>query len=557
MSEKTPLLGGKGGGRLSMGQKFAYSVGHVLNDLTASMWFSYMIIYFHQVKSFNNGLAGDLVLIGQISDAIFTPFIGYESDRVKGCFNMGKRKTWHFIVIFQFGWAATQINHLSLIPDLTDCQNERTGLNGSRYAFTVLSNIVVYGIAWLIFDLGQSGSDKLSFEDKEKFREYREHGDSFSSTTNLSSLEKSTLKKLSMSWKCWLKEHQFYQVALIYMSTRLVVNVSQVYLPMYITETIMMDKDSIAIIPLIVYVSGFVTSLAMKYTNKLFGRKMTYLMGIVFTAGASVAFYLLPQGSKLVYLPAVLSGIGGSTMLVTSLAMTADLIKDNTESSAFVYGAMSFTDKLSNGAAIAIIQQLHPCPEGCCPACVEYFRSVMTWVPGGFATLAFIALMTLLPQTLGHRSKQEVEEIGYISEEEENCYNSEKAENGYISGKAENSTVSKEAENGSISETAENCYNSEKEENVCISKEAENGSISETAENCYNSEKEENGCISEEARNGYISEEAINEEARNGSISEEARNGLISEEVGNEEERNANIPKEAENGFISEQAGNG
>ena len=30
-------------------------------------------------------------------------------------------------------------------------------------------------------------------------------------------------------------------------------------------------------------------------------------------------------------------------------------------SSAFVYGAMSFTDKLSNGIAIQIIQLLHPC----------------------------------------------------------------------------------------------------------------------------------------------------------------------------------------------------
>jgi len=95
MSETVPLLGR--GRQLSLGQKFAYSVGHVLNDLTASMWFTYMIIYFHQVKNFDNGLAGDLVLIGQISDAIFTPFIGYESDRVAGCFNMGKRKTWHII----------------------------------------------------------------------------------------------------------------------------------------------------------------------------------------------------------------------------------------------------------------------------------------------------------------------------------------------------------------------------------------------------------------------------------------------------------------------------
>jgi Na+/melibiose symporter-like transporter len=36
------------------------------------------------------------------------------------------------IVIFQFGWAATQISHLSLIPELTPHENERVGLNALR-----------------------------------------------------------------------------------------------------------------------------------------------------------------------------------------------------------------------------------------------------------------------------------------------------------------------------------------------------------------------------------------------------------------------------------------
>ncbi len=31
------------------------------------------------------------------------------------------------------------------------------------------------------------------------------------------------------------------------------------------------------------------------------------------------------------------------------------------QSGAFVYGAMSFTDKLANGGAVMIIQALHPC----------------------------------------------------------------------------------------------------------------------------------------------------------------------------------------------------
>jgi len=45
-------------------------------------------------------------------------------------------------------------------------------------------------------------------------------------------------------------------------------------------------------------------------------------------------------------------------MLVTSLGVTADLIGKNTESGAFAYGIMSFTDKLSNGLVVMLIQYL-------------------------------------------------------------------------------------------------------------------------------------------------------------------------------------------------------
>lgn len=54
-------------------------------------------------------------------------------------------------------------------------------------------------------------------------------------------------------------------------------------------------------------------------------------------------------------------GAGGSIMLITSLSITADLIGPNVESGAFVYGAMSFTDKLSNGVAVMLIQYFNPC----------------------------------------------------------------------------------------------------------------------------------------------------------------------------------------------------
>ena len=35
---------------LTKKQKFGYGTGHVLNDLCASMWFSYLLIFFHDVS---------------------------------------------------------------------------------------------------------------------------------------------------------------------------------------------------------------------------------------------------------------------------------------------------------------------------------------------------------------------------------------------------------------------------------------------------------------------------------------------------------------------------
>jgi len=47
-------------------------------------------------------------------------------------------------------------------------------------------------------------------------------------------------------------------------------------------------------------------------------------------------------------------------MLVTSLSLTAEFIGSDTSSSAFIYGLMSFFDKLSTGFGVFFIQHLTP-----------------------------------------------------------------------------------------------------------------------------------------------------------------------------------------------------
>lgn len=134
--------------KLTFKTKLFYSMGHIYNDLTVSIWFSYTLLYFK--FQFTDSMAGSLLLIGQVADAIASPFVGFESDKSPNIWicKYGRRKTWHLlgvlmntisvpilynvpcfpancegssmwarfiyysvlIVIFQAGWAATQVN---------------------------------------------------------------------------------------------------------------------------------------------------------------------------------------------------------------------------------------------------------------------------------------------------------------------------------------------------------------------------------------------------------------------------------------------------------------
>ena len=51
---------------------------------------------------------------------------------------------------------------------------------------------------------------------------------------------------------------------------------------------------------------------------------------------------------------ALFNGAGTAAILVSSLSLTAQLIGKNTSTAAFVYGAMSLTDKIANGVAVII-----------------------------------------------------------------------------------------------------------------------------------------------------------------------------------------------------------
>lgn len=130
----------------------AYSIGHFMNDLCSSMWFIYLNYYLLYVVKLPPGIAAAALLSGQITDGLTTPIVGIASDKLS-C-PAGKRNCWYFMgsilvvpsftgifvttpgfltpgsnaeniwyctlpAIFNVGWAAVQIAHMSIVNQLS------------------------------------------------------------------------------------------------------------------------------------------------------------------------------------------------------------------------------------------------------------------------------------------------------------------------------------------------------------------------------------------------------------------------------------------------------
>ncbi|KAK9308234.1 hypothetical protein QLX08_001705 [Tetragonisca angustula] len=413
--------------RLPFSRKLLYGIGHVLNDICASMWFTYLLVFFHLVLGFNSTLAGIILLIGQIADALATPFIGFHSDKNDNFWlcKYGRRKTWHligtlcilfafpfifshcigcetshewaqlvyyaaFVIIFQFGWAAVQISHLSLVPELTPFQHERTELIAIRYSFTVLSNVFVYCITWTVLHITNTkdSNPQIGPDDAKKFQEVVFIGIGVGTITsilfhifvkeNLINNSNSPLHRNTRTVLLILKNVQLYQVACIYMPTRLFINLSQIYIPLYLHESLNMPATSLATIPLIMYLSSFVMSLIIERLNTKLGRKISYCFGVILGICACIWIQFgtgLTYTKYHIYPVSLILGSAGSIMLVTSLGITADFIGQNVDSGAFVYGVMSFADKLCNGLAVMLIQYL-----SCWVDNKNYYKNVLVYV---------------------------------------------------------------------------------------------------------------------------------------------------------------------------------
>ena len=423
----------------------------MLNDLCAACWFTYLLVMLRDARGIVSWKSAIVLLAGQAADAFATPLCGLASDRSTGLrlwpfrLRLERRQTWYlfgtvlvainFLCIFgvplplalnpdcpewglllyycaaaslfNVGWAAVQVSHMAMVPELSRSEHTRVVLNSARYSESVVANVAVFAIlaVWsalisdsekqyqyvsfttLAFGLICSLAFLLGIREKPARKrrrrpqsEEQQEDDSPSGLSSPLSLSPSSPRSPSPTsspaspssmaccgrwsfpvplsgWQSWLYCVDFYKVGVVYMCSRLVVNVSQVFLAFYVLDTLQMPRLFITIVPCVVYLSSFLAALVMRRLNKSFGRKAVTSLGTLFCIVAlCLLFVLQPESAHLVYIPAVLLGVGNGVITVMSTQLEADLIGRKTEHGAFVYGALSFTDKMANGIALFFLQ---------------------------------------------------------------------------------------------------------------------------------------------------------------------------------------------------------
>ncbi|NEO98442.1 MAG: MFS transporter [Symploca sp. SIO2E9] len=172
--------------KLSFSTKLAYGAGDMGPAITANILVFFLLPFFTNVAGLPAGLAGSVLMIGKISDAINDPIIGVLSDRTRT--RWGRRLPWmlfgaipfgllfglqwivpHFSnndtvnnwllfsyyviigILFNIAYTTVNLPYAALTPELTQDYNERTSLNSFRFSFSIGASILSLVLAGLSF----------------------------------------------------------------------------------------------------------------------------------------------------------------------------------------------------------------------------------------------------------------------------------------------------------------------------------------------------------------------------------------------------------------------
>lgn len=361
--------------KLSFGTKLAYGAGDLGPAITANVIAVFLLIFFTNVAGLKPGMAGSILLIGKVWDAVNDPIIGVLSDRTRS--RWGRRHPWmmfgavpfglffflqwlvpHFSadpntnqwmlfgyyvligILFHSFYTAVNLPYTALTPELTQDYDERTSLNSFRFAFSISGSILSLLLAGQIFGIPGLKDNPI--------QQYLVLGAvcAIISVFPLYWCVWGTRKEVAINerkrlatnpepsqpfleqLKIAFSNRPFLYVMGIYLCSWLAVQNTVAVIPYFVKNWMGLTNQDFIQVVIAVQVTGLFMLFVWSEVSKRVGKKVVYFMGMSIWIIAEIGLFMLQPGQVgLMYFLAVMAGFGVSTAYLIPWSMIPDVIE--------------------------------------------------------------------------------------------------------------------------------------------------------------------------------------------------------------------------------------
>lgn len=378
--------------RLPLHTKLAFGAGDLGPAIATIVASFFQLFFLTTVAGLPPGLAGTILLIVKIWDAVNDPIIGWLTDRTNT--RWGRRRPWllfgavpfgllfflqwvvppfdltgmfiyYLVIALLFDTAFTIVNvpYTALTPELTRDYDERTALNSYRFAFSIggslLGGILHQTIVGRFPDDPQTGylvagavvGLLIALPFLWCFLGTRERYEPEPGAEELS---------LGQQIRYVFGNRPYLFVVGIYMFSWLAVQVTSAVLTFYITFWLQ-RPDLITTFLLAVQGSALVFLFVWSAVSRRIGKKAVYLVGsVIWIAVQAFLFFLQPAQIVLAIVLAVIAGAGVATAYLVPWSMMPDVIElDELETGqrreGMFYGFMVLLQKLGLALGLFLV----------------------------------------------------------------------------------------------------------------------------------------------------------------------------------------------------------
>ncbi len=351
---------------LNLKTKLSYGIGEMSNEIPGSILVFFLLFFLTNVAGLNPGLAGSVLLVAKIWDAINDPLVGWLSDRTAS--RWGRRYPWMLLgavplalcfcllwwvppftnqsllfgyyvaiaILFYTALTAVAVPYNTLAAELTQTYDERTVLVSFKAAFSIGSSILGLVIAQEII--------KAVADPKQQYVILGAIAGSLACVAaylcvwgtyqrfmhiqvERQSVTPPSVLPILQQFKVALGNRPFLFVVGIYLCSWLGVQVTAAMLPYYVVNWMGLPEKHFTQMALAVQGTALLMMFVWSIVGQRVGKQAVYCWGIPLTLVAQVSLFLIQPGQvRLMYAGAILAGAGLAVAYLVPWSLLPDVV---------------------------------------------------------------------------------------------------------------------------------------------------------------------------------------------------------------------------------------